>query len=55
MPALKVEDRKESKTIRIRKSLDNRLKAAAKLHKLKQIDIITRGIELYIELLEKGV
>ena len=52
MPRPRVEDAKIKKNIRIRPSLNNRLKDSSKRHKVSEIDIITKGIESYLETLE---
>jgi hypothetical protein len=53
MPNIRNEDRKENKTIRIRPSLNNKLKEMSKKYNIKEIDIITKGIEMYLDYLDK--
>lgn len=53
MSHLKIKDNKEIKCIRIKKSLNNKLLQTSKAHNLKQIDIITNGIEMYLKYLNE--
>jgi predicted DNA-binding protein len=52
MANLKVEDKKVNKTVRLRKSFTERLKKVAKNNNMKQIEIIEKGIEMYLQQLE---